>query len=45
MKTRSCIRAILLAAFALALPQLIASEYSYRIWRAEDGLPRNRIQA
>jgi len=45
MKTCSFIRAILSVAFTLASSQLIASEYSHRIWRAEDGLPRNRIQA
>src|SRR3569623_2718781 len=45
MKTRSSIRAILCLALTLASSQLIAGEYSHRIWRAEDGLPRNRIQA
>ena len=33
------------AIFTLAAPSLSAGEYSHRIWRAEDGLPRNRIQA
>jgi ligand-binding sensor domain-containing protein/signal transduction histidine kinase len=38
------IRRLAIAALLL-LPGLYAEEFSYRIWRAEDGLPRNRIQA
>ncbi|HEU5022691.1 MAG TPA: two-component regulator propeller domain-containing protein, partial [Bryobacteraceae bacterium] len=45
MITRRVIHALLFAVFTLVSPELIAGEYSYRIWRAEDGLPRNRIQA
>jgi ligand-binding sensor domain-containing protein/signal transduction histidine kinase len=33
------------AMLAAGTPWLGAGEYSHRIWRAEDGLPRNRIQA
>jgi len=29
----------------MGAPSLSAGDYSHRIWRAEDGLPRNRIQA
>lgn len=45
MKVRASILSALSVAFMLASPLLIAGEYSHRIWRAEDGLPRNRIQA
>src|SRR6185437_10105768 len=44
MKLRASIGAF--ASFALAVAWPVAgAEYSHRIWRAEDGLPRNRIQA
>lgn len=38
--------AFLTLALITASPALVAAdEYSHRIWRVEDGLPRNRIQA
>ena len=37
--------ALAIAIFAVATPSRAAGDYSHRIWRAEDGLPRNRIQA
>jgi ligand-binding sensor domain-containing protein len=41
------VRAIALAItiFTMGASSLSAGDYSHRIWRAEDGLPRNRIQA
>ncbi len=37
-------RLAICAALFLLVPALQAGEFSYRIWRAEDGLPRNHVQ-